>query len=77
MNGYGEERLAEINKLKAEMDMWVRGERSHMNVISCISPDDPAKVQVMVAQADAAEVQKLSAAIVAHAALAESLGWAL
>lgn len=74
MNGYGEARLNRINELRAEMTEWVEGRRSHTNLIRGTT-DNPATETAMIAQADAAEVQKLSAAIQAEATLASALGW--
>lgn len=76
MNGYGEQRLARINKLREEMTEWVEGRRSWTNLIRGQSAtQDNAWETMLVAQADAAEVVKLSAAIQAEAALADALGW--
>jgi len=77
MNGLGEKRLSAIRELEKEMLEWVEGRRSHVNDFMRVEWDQSKRTDtlVAVAQADAAEVQKLSAAIVAEAALAQSLGW--
>jgi len=74
VNGYGEQRLQRIGKLRAEMTEWVEGRRSWTNTIRSTT-GDPAWETALIAQADAAEVVKLSAAIQAEAALGASLGW--
>jgi len=77
VNGRGEARLRRIEALRKEMSEWVDGRLSHMNEFIAVEGDPGARqaTLVAVAQADAAEVQSLSAAIQAEAALAESLGW--
>lgn len=76
MNGLGEARLRKINELKTEMDDWVAGRKSWTNLIRGQSTtQDNAYETVLIAQADAAEVQKISAAIQAEAVLAQALGW--
>jgi hypothetical protein len=77
VNRIGEKRLAAIQELEKEMLEWTSGRRSHINTFMQVEWDQSKRTDtlVAVALADAAEVQKLSAAIQAEAVLAKSLGW--
>ena len=60
------ERAKKIAKLEEEMLEWVAGRRSSVNAIAGMSgTGDNAWEQMLISQVDVAEVQKLSAAIVA------------
>ncbi len=65
-NARTEARDRKIKALEDEMMEWVEGRKSWTNLIRGMSPSqDNAFETVLIAQADAAEVQKLSAAIIA------------
>jgi hypothetical protein len=64
-------RQRKIAELTAEMLDWAEGRKSHWNEVLTACPDPERRTEAFAtcAGADAAEVQKLSAAIQALAAL--------
>lgn len=64
MNSKQEEHERKVRELEAEMMEWVEGRKSTTNMIRGTSgTQDNAYETMLIWQADAAEVQKLSAAI--------------
>lgn len=63
-NGITEQRDQLIADLEDEMMLWVKGERTHWNYY-CSIVSSPADASALCSVADAAEVQKYSAAILA------------